>query len=38
MLERPEYYADIVMGIREDFRQRHTPEARLQELLGFIAE
>lgn len=38
VLERPEHYADIVMGIREEFRQRHTPKARLQELLGFIAE
>src|SRR6202008_1146606 len=33
VLERPEYYADIVMGIREQFRDRHSPEARLRELV-----
>jgi hypothetical protein len=38
VLERPEYYGDIVMGIREDFRQRHTPKARLQQLTEYIAE
>ena len=38
VLERPEYYADIVMGIREQFRHRHSPEARLRQLVGFIAE
>ena len=38
VLERPEHYAEIVMGIREDFGQRHSPEARLRELVGFIEE
>ena len=32
VLARPEHYAEIVMAIREDFRQRHSPEARLREL------
>jgi hypothetical protein len=38
VLERPEHYADIVMGIREDFGRRHNPEARLRELVKFIEE
>ena len=38
MLERPEHYAEIVMGIREDFGRRHSPEARLRELVAFIEE
>ena len=38
VLHRPEHYADIVMGIREEFRRKHTPEARLRELVGFIEE
>jgi hypothetical protein len=38
VLERPQHYGDIVMGIRDDFGRRHTPEARLAELLGFIEE
>lgn len=38
VLERPAYYADIVMGIREDFRVRHTPEARLSQLVSYIEE
>jgi glycosyltransferase involved in cell wall biosynthesis len=38
VLERPEHYADTVMGIREDFCRRHSPEARLTELLRFIGE
>ena len=38
VLERPEHYAEIVMGIREDFGRRHTPEARLRELISFIEE
>jgi hypothetical protein len=36
VLGRPEHYAEIVMGIREDFGRRHTPEARLRELISFI--
>jgi glycosyltransferase involved in cell wall biosynthesis len=38
VLERPGHYADIVMGIRKDFGRRHTPEARLRELLEYIEE
>ena len=38
VLERPEHYAEIVMGIREDFGRRHNPEARLRELVTFIEE
>jgi len=38
VLERPDHYAEIVTGIRRDFGQRHTPEARLRELLGYIQE
>lgn len=38
VLERPGHYADIVMGIREDFGRRHTPEARLRELVSLIEE
>ena len=34
VLERPGHYADIVMGIREDFGRRHTPERRLRELVS----
>jgi glycosyltransferase involved in cell wall biosynthesis len=38
VLERPERYAQIVMGIREDFRRLHSPEARLRELVRLIEE
>lgn len=38
VLERPEYYAEIVMDIRKDFRVRHSPDARLRELIGYIEE
>jgi glycosyltransferase involved in cell wall biosynthesis len=38
VLERPAHYADIVMDIRKEFRVRHTPEARLAELIGYIEE
>jgi glycosyltransferase involved in cell wall biosynthesis len=36
VLENPERYADIVRGIRKEFGQRHTPEARLKELIEII--
>ena len=36
VLERPEHYAEIVMGIRQDFRRVHSPEARLRELVSLI--
>ena len=38
VLARPDYYADIVMDIRRDFRERHSPDARLRELIGYIEE
>jgi hypothetical protein len=38
VLARPEHYADIVRAIRHDFGQRHTPEARLRELIRIIEE
>jgi len=38
VLERPEHYAEIVMSIREDFGQHHSPEARLRELVEIIEE
>lgn len=38
VLERPEYYAEIVMDIRRGFRDRHSPEARLKQLIGLIEE
>jgi glycosyltransferase involved in cell wall biosynthesis len=36
VLSHPERYADIVRSIRADFGRRHTPEARLKELIGII--
>lgn len=38
VLVRPEHYAQIVRGIRRDFSQRHSPEARLRELIQIIQE
>ncbi len=38
VLERPEHYAEIVMDIRKDFRERHSPDSRLRELISFIEE
>jgi hypothetical protein len=38
VLQRPEHYADTVMGIRAEFGRRHTPEARLRELLAYVEE
>jgi hypothetical protein len=38
VLDRPEYYGEIVMGIRRDFARRHTPEARLRELVTLVEE
>jgi hypothetical protein len=38
VLERPDYYAKIVMEIRREFRERHSPDARLRELIGLIEE
>jgi len=36
VLSRPEHYAGIVRDIRADFGVRHSPEARLKELIGII--
>jgi len=36
VVSRPQHYADIVMGIREGFRQRHSPAARLRDLIEII--
>lgn len=38
VLDRPEHYAEIVMEIRSDFRERHSPDARLRELVGCIEQ
>jgi hypothetical protein len=38
VLNRPEHYVGIVREIRADFGGRHTPEKRLEELIGIIRE
>ena len=38
VLRHPERYAAIAQGIRREFRQRHTPEARLRQLIEIIQE
>ena len=38
VLARPEHYAEIVREIRQEFGRRHSPEARLRELIGIIEE
>jgi glycosyltransferase involved in cell wall biosynthesis len=38
VLARPRHYAGIVQGIREDFGRRHSPEARLRDLIEIIEE
>lgn len=38
VLARPEHYAQIVRGIRQGFSRRHSPEARLRELIQIIQE
>jgi hypothetical protein len=38
VLARPEHFAEIVRGIRADFRRLHNPEVRMRQLLGFIEE
>ena len=32
------HYGDIVLAIRDEFRQRHSPEARLRDLIGIIEQ
>ena len=36
VLRRPRHYAEIVQGIRNDFRRNHTPEARLRRLIEIV--
>jgi hypothetical protein len=36
VLTRPEHYAGIVQGIRDEFRVKHSPEARLTRLIEII--
>jgi glycosyltransferase involved in cell wall biosynthesis len=36
VLRRPGHYAKIVHGIRQEFRRRHSPEARLRQLMEII--
>jgi glycosyltransferase involved in cell wall biosynthesis len=38
VLHNPRHYAEIVQGIRDDFRRRHTPEARLRQLIEIVQE
>jgi hypothetical protein len=36
VLSRPDHYAKVVQGIRDEFRQRHSPQARLRQLMEII--
>lgn len=36
VLARPDHYAQVVQGIRREFAQRHSPEARLRELIEIV--
>jgi glycosyltransferase involved in cell wall biosynthesis len=38
VLRRPERYARIVEGIRQEFRRLHSPEARLRQLIEIVQE
>ena len=38
VLARPEHYAHIVRGIREEFGRRHSPETRLRDLMEIVRE
>jgi glycosyltransferase involved in cell wall biosynthesis len=38
VLRRPEHYAKIVDGIRQEFRQLHSPQARLRQLIEIVRE
>jgi hypothetical protein len=37
ILHRPEYYGDIVNGIRQHLRQKHSYAVRLRELIDIVA-
>jgi glycosyltransferase involved in cell wall biosynthesis len=36
VLQRPDHYARIAEGIRQEFRRRHTPKARLEQLIEMV--
>jgi len=36
VLRRPEHYAEIVRGIRDEFRRHHSPQPRLRQLIDII--
>lgn len=36
MIARPKHYAEIVQAIRQEFQERHSPEARLRQLFELI--
>jgi hypothetical protein len=36
LLARPDHYAKVVLEIRRDFARRHSPAARLQDLIQII--
>jgi hypothetical protein len=36
VLARPDHYAEVVRGIRREFARRHSPAARLHELIEII--
>jgi glycosyltransferase involved in cell wall biosynthesis len=36
VLRRPEHYAEVVHGIRQEFRRGHTPQARLRRLIEIV--
>ena len=38
IVNRPEYYADIVMGIRGHLAEKHSYEARMRELIQIVSE
>jgi glycosyltransferase involved in cell wall biosynthesis len=36
VLRRPRHYAEVVHGIRQEFRRGHTPQARLRQLIEIV--
>jgi len=38
ILDRPEYYADIVMSVRRHLSENHSYEARMRELINIVSE
>jgi hypothetical protein len=37
IVRRPEYYADIVMGIRKHLAEKHSFEVRMRELIEIVS-